>query len=399
MAEYPSDPRAPESADRPAAAQRMTAGKRNVRRRRDFLPATAVDKRTLPQKSTPHSLRIAQYRDRLMGLLVGSIDQPLFDLVDRRSADLLDKLPDNTEVAMYSDFIQYVGYCRKIDVAPLPFGEHGVDAYLSRLMAEGKKRSTIDRRLASLVKWADILELSDPRRSFRVKTRLMEIRKRVKAKPRQAEGLRVAHLQAALDRFRPEIPRDAQDITLLFVGFETLCRQSELVRFDWEDFALDADGSGLLHLEQSKTDQDGEGDYLYLSRNTVNLLMRWQTFSGHRSGAIFRGIYSDGRMGERLSVRGVQRCFKRIAQRLDLEPTIFSGHSTRVGAAQEMIERNIDSAKVMLSGRWKTMAMLTKYSKKIQAKRSGIAELSHQLGWSGEGPSDNRSDHLESDSS
>lgn len=49
-----------------------------------------------------------------------------------------------------------------------------------------------------------------------------------------------------------------------------------------------------------------------------------------------------------------------------------------------MIERNIDSAKVMLSGRWKSKTMLTKYSKKIQAKRSGMAELSQQLGWSQE---------------
>lgn len=305
MSDAPEPPASQPPETQQARRHRQSTGRRNVRQRRDFLSATVADRRALPQHSVPHSIRIARYRDRLMGLLVGTLDQSLFDLVDRRSAEPLDKLPDNTEVAMYSDFIQYVSYCRKIDVAPLPFGEHGVDAYLSRLMAEGKKRSTLDRRLASLVKWADILELNDPRRSFRVRTRLVEIRKRVKSKPRQAEGLRVAHLEAALERFCPEVPRDAQDITLLFVGFETLCRQSELVRFDWEDFSLDDDGSGLLHLEHSKTDQDGQGEHLYLSRNTVNLVLRWQEFSGHWSGAMFRGVHSDGRLGERLSTRGV----------------------------------------------------------------------------------------------
>tara|TARA_Y100000780_G_scaffold119873_1_gene108125 strand:- start:20 stop:787 length:768 start_codon:yes stop_codon:yes gene_type:complete len=228
-----------------------------------------------------------------------------------------------------------------------------------------------------------MLELNDPRQSFRVKTRLQKLRRRLSKRTRQAEGLRVEHLELALELFNPEVARDCQDITLLFIGFETLCRQSELVGFDWRHFELQADGSGLIDLEQSKTDQEGEGEWLHLSVTTTNLLLGWGAVSNpnHKEGAIFRGIYSDNRMGDRLSTRGVQRCFKRIAKRLDLEPSIFSGHSTRVGAAQEMIERNIDSAKIMLSGRWKTMAMLTRYSKKIRAKRSGMADLTNQLNW------------------
>lgn len=86
-------------------------------------------------------------------------------------------------------------------------------------------------------------------------------------------------------------------------------------------------------------------------------------------------------MGDRLSTRGVQRYFKRIAKRLALEPSIFSGHSTRVGAAQEMVEANIDFAKIMLSGRWKTTRMLILYTRKLNAKKGGMAELTQQLEW------------------
>lgn len=360
------------------------AGADGVKKRSDYQTSSRLVERIVTDKAEPHDVKIARYRDRVMRLLVKSnLPAPLFEKFDCRSADLLDKIPDNSEVAMYSDLIQYLEYCQKIDVPPLPFRDYGVDAYLSHLMAQGRTRSTIDRHIASLVKWSDIMELDDPRKTFKVKARLLEIRKKVSSRTRQAEGLRVAHLERAIAEFNPDVPRDCQDITMLFVGFETLCRQSELVKFDWADFELQEDGSGLLYLNRSKTDQDGEGDYLYLSANTSDLLMGWKSISNpkDKAGPIFRGIYSDGGVGDRLSTRGVQRCIKRIAKRLNLQPSIFSGHSTRVGSAQEMIERNIDAAKVMLSGRWKSMAMLVRYSKKIQAKRSGIADLTTELGW------------------
>lgn len=360
------------------------AGAEGVLARSDFKEDVKLKERLVSKTTAPHEIKISRYRDRVMSLLVkSSVNKNMFDTFDRRSAELLDKLPDNTEVAMYSDLIKYLEYCLKIEVEALPFKGQSVDAYLSHLMAQGRKRSTIDRHVASIVKWADILELDDPRKTFKVKARLLEIRKKVSSRTRQAEGLRVIHLEKAISVFNPAVPRDCQDITLLFIGFETLCRQSELVSFDWGDFELQEDGTGLLNLERSKTDQDAEGKYLYLSMNTCNLLLGWKAISNptNKAGAIFRGIYSDSSMGERLSARGVQRCFKRIAQRLGLQPDIFSGHSTRVGSAQEMIERNIDSGKVMLSGRWKSMAMLVKYGKKIIAKRSGIADLTTQLGW------------------
>jgi integrase/recombinase XerD len=359
------------------------AGAIGVFKRSDFKPASEASEFKVIKKAMSHENKIAMYRDRVMSLVSGKIEEALFDKLDRNSNILFNTYADNTEIAMYSDFVKYLEFCNSVGQSALPFRDFNVDLYLSNMMAKGNKRSAIDRHIASLVKWADILEIDDPRRSFKVKARINEIRKKVKKNKRQAEGLRIEHLMKALEMFNPEVPRDCQDITLLFVGFETLCRQSELVSFDWPEFKLQSDGTGILELCFSKTDQDGDGAKLFLSKNTSNLLLGWQLVSNSKGVAspIFRGIYSNGCMGGRLSTRGVQRCFKRIATRLNLEPSVFSGHSTRVGAAQEMVERNIDSAKIMLSGRWVTMHMLTQYSKNIRATRSGIADLTTQLGW------------------
>lgn len=335
----------------------------------------------MTRRGVPHSLKIARYRDRLLSVVRGKIAPDMYTLLDSRSAQLVDKLPNNSEIAYFSDMVKYLEFCHRHNQPMLPFVDSAIDLYLSYQMAAGKSKSTLDRYMASLAKWAKFLKLDDPRGSFMVDMRRAELRRKARSRKKQAGGIRVEHLNVAIEVFDPRIPRDCQDITLLFVGWETLCRRSELVGFNWADLEIQQDGSGLLYLESSKTDQDGEGNYLYLSPYTLNILLGWRSRSRPQTpnSPIFRGIYSDGSIGGRLSSKGVDRCYKRIAARLGIPDDIFSGHSARVGAAQEMIERGIDSAKVMLSGRWKSMAMLANYTKKINAKRSGMADLTKML--------------------
>ena len=156
--------------------------------------------------------------------------------------------------------LNYLNFCNKENLEPLPYKDRTVDAYLSSLMALRRKRGTIDRHIASLAYWAELLEIDDPRHSFIVKKRIQKIRRELPSRTRQAEALRAEHLERALEIMNPDVARDCQDIALLFLGFETMCRQSELVRFDWVDLEIQQDGSSLIDLKMSKTDQDGEGD-------------------------------------------------------------------------------------------------------------------------------------------
>jgi integrase len=162
-----------------------------------------------------------------------------------------------------------------------------------------------------------------------------------------------------------------------------MCRRSELVALRWIDFEVQPDGTGLMLIEGSKTDQQRKGEYLYLSKNTTDLLLGWKNISAESGGVdavyIFRGIYSNGMLGDQLNPGAVNRVFKRIATRLGLDETIFSGHSTRVGAAQEMLERNINAAKIMKAGRWKSMEMVTHYAAKINPRFGGMADLTKML--------------------
>jgi hypothetical protein len=50
-----------------------------------------------------------------------------------------------------------------------------------------------------------------------------------------------------------------------------------------------------------------------------------------------------------------------------------SGHSTRVGAVQDLAQLDIDSAAITKSGGWKSPRMPLQYAEKINAARSGMA--------------------------
>ena len=53
----------------------------------------------------------------------------------------------------------------------------------------------------------------------------------------------------------------------------------------------------------------------------------------------------------------------------------LSGHSARVGAAQDMIAAGIELPAILQAGRWKSTAMVNRYGEQLLARRSGAAQL------------------------
>ncbi len=68
--------------------------------------------------------------------------------------------------------------------------------------------------------------------------------------------------------------------------------------------------------------------------------------------------------------------FKRVAQWIGM-PARFvdqiSGHSTGVGAAQDLAALDIDLAAITQAGGWKSPRMPFQYAERINAARSGMA--------------------------
>ena len=82
--------------------------------------------------------------------------------------------------------------------------------------------------------------------------------------------------------------------------------------------------------------------------------------------------------GKGLEAGQVSRIFKRMARKANLPGEMvgrISGHSTRVGAAQDMVAGGIAMPAILHAGRWKTQAMVNRYGERLLARRSGAAQL------------------------
>jgi hypothetical protein len=53
----------------------------------------------------------------------------------------------------------------------------------------------------------------------------------------------------------------------------------------------------------------------------------------------------------------------------------IAGHSTRIGAAHDLVEAGIDVAAIANAGGWKSLMMPNYYTRELRAKQSAMAQL------------------------
>ncbi len=162
----------------------------------------------------------------------------------------------------------------------------------------------------------------------------------------------------------PETLIGLRDRALIALGYDTLCRRAELVGLRVEDIAPAARNSGQILVRRSKSDPYGSGRLAYISASTLKTVRAWIDAAAIESGYIFRAV-SGERIGESaLHPFTVNRVLKKVASAAGVpEPSIerLSGHSMRVGAAQDMIASGLDILPIMQAGGWKTTNVVARY--------------------------------------
>jgi integrase/recombinase XerD len=160
------------------------------------------------------------------------------------------------------------------------------------------------------------------------------------------------------------------------VAYATLARRGEIVALEVRDIGFWPNGTGQALIRRGKPDAEGQGRVAYLSRETVRWLKIWLQHADISDGPIFRRLIGRDQIGDVLHPRSIAPIFKRVAQWIGM-PARFvaevSGHSTRVGAAQDLAELDIDLAAITQAGGWKSTRMPLQYAEKINAARSGMA--------------------------
>lgn len=290
-----------------------------------------------------------------------------------------------TVKAVRSDWAQYLAWCEASRATPLPASVAQLEAFLSAMIDKGRKRATVDRYLytVGLVHIAAGLPSpsKDPDWPVKWKKLFRRLRTTGGHARKQAGELDMAGIETILGTLG-DSPRDLRDAALLSMASDTLCRESELVAIQVEHLHHNRRrNTWSLHVPFSKTNQDGAApDYRFVSLATIARVRAWQTAAGIAEGALFRSTggrpKADGDSGEALLPQEVARVFRRRAKAAGLENAgSISGHSARIGSANDLAEHGATSTQIQQAGGWKTERMVMYYTRRSLAGRNVMADL------------------------
>ena len=268
----------------------------------------------------------------------------------------------------YADVEAFEHWCAAKGVSqPFPASVETVCRFLED-QGKYKAPSTVQRRLYAIRKVHRLLRLPDPTYDEDINLAFRRVRRAQAVRPRQAKGLTRNYLEKFL-KSEPDSPWGLRNRAMLALGYELLTRRSELIALRNQDIVERADGTLRVLIRRSKADPFGEGRIAFTSKRTADLLREWLSYRGPEIDWLFCPIYQGKVIDRCLETTTVRRVIKEAAQRCDLHPeqvASFSGHSMRVGAAQDLLKRGFDTAAIMRAGGWKSVNVLARYLEKAE---------------------------------
>ncbi len=185
--------------------------------------------------------------------------------------------------------------------------------------------------------------------------------------------------------------RHKRDLAFLHVAYSTLLRISELARLRVRDISRATDGRIILNVSYTKTIVQTGGLIKSLSSQSSRRLTEWMSVSGinaepdaflfcpvHRSGSATLSVT------RLLSTPAIESIFAQAWLTIGAgEPiipnkgryTAWTGHSARVGAAQDMAGRGYAVAQIMQEGTWKKPETLMRYIRNLQAHEGAMTDI------------------------
>lgn len=252
----------------------------------------------------------------------------------------------------------FAAWCNENGGSFLPAEPRSVAEFFNE-QVRTRSYATIRRR-ASAIRFAHVLsDLPSPMNHSDVFLAMRRAARKTGRRPKQSLGLTRDLLEKILSAC-PNTLSGKRDAALLSVGYDTLCRSSELSWMRVDDVEL---SQSRVHIPRAKSDPFGDGRVATITTSTLEHLSLWLKSSKIKNGPLFRGLHTGSISESQLDTSSIRRIVKTAARRAGLreEAHRLSGHSMRVGAAQDLMKAGFNMLQVMHAGGWKDSHVVARY--------------------------------------
>ncbi len=325
---------------------------------------------------------------------------------------------DNTRRAFRADLVVWGDWCRHHGIVPAQATQSHVAAFIRALSGidtsaeEIRAMATLERYVSYIGRAYRMAGLADPTNGELVTLEKKAARKKRGVRQRQARAIRfkgdIADFDSppsgvCLANLLKAVRRDVmglRDEALMRVAYDVAARRSEVVAIDVDHIhGPDAQGAGALFIPSSKTDQEGEGAWGYLSPATMKAIARWREAAHIDKGPLFRRIetHFDGSIAaigtKRLHPNSINLLYKRLVQRAFDKKLLgsmseaevarwvaaVSSHSLRVGVAQDNFAAREPLPAIMQAYRWRDPKTVLRYGAQLAVKSGAAARMAARV--------------------
>ena len=269
----------------------------------------------------------------------------------------------NTLRSYYADAKSFVDWCEQRNATPFPLSSDTICSFIEYMRVD-YSYSTIRRRLSALRRLNGLLGFEDQTFTEDVYLAIRKLKRAKCMEQRQAVGINEGLLNKMIEA-QPDTLVGKRNRLLLSLGYDFLARRSELAPIRNEDLTFTSDGALKGIIRRSKTDQYGHGRLVFGSERSAKLLKKWLRQKPKEIEAVFCAINHGRCLDRAICDRQVNKIIKQGLVRVkryprprDLE---VSGHSLRVGAAQDLLIKGYDLAAIMRAGGWSEPSTVARY--------------------------------------
>jgi site-specific recombinase XerD len=268
--------------------------------------------------------------------------------------------------AYRADFNDFIHFCNERNSNALPAEPYLVVSYISELTESGRSSASIRRALCGLSAIHRLNRFEDPTKDPDVTLEMRRMHRKLGRSSKQAAGINANTLEKLLLATEDSM-RGIRDRALLLVAYDTLCRRSELISLQVKDVKINIKNgikTSSILLRKSKTDQDSTGKWLHLSQRAHLALAEWIKKLPKEQEILFCGLNRALDISLQIEAGQINRIYKKIARKAGLDESEIegiSGHSMRVGAAQDLLNSGASMPIIMQRGRWSKTDTVMRY--------------------------------------